>query len=89
MMPTVLDCAPRCRGPAHADRATEWDRFNQRTLAIDRQAGQDAARGEPVVPSVPRKTKETLRPLTLAFTPTTTASTRYAGQVSEPESLPA
>jgi hypothetical protein len=88
-MRTVADCAPRCRGPAHADRATEWDRFNQRTLAIDRQPGQDPARGERVVPSVPRKTKETLRPLTLAFTPTTTASTRYAGQVLEPESLPA
>ena len=42
-MRTEADCAPRCRGRAHAGRATKWERFNQRTLAIG------TGRGEPAV----------------------------------------
>jgi hypothetical protein len=33
-MRTVVDTAPRCRGPAHAGQGTDRDRFDQETLAI-------------------------------------------------------
>jgi hypothetical protein len=33
-MRTVVDSAPGCRGPAHADEGTGCDRFDQEPLAI-------------------------------------------------------
>jgi hypothetical protein len=33
-MRTLADTAPRCRGPAHDDRGTDCDCFDQETLAI-------------------------------------------------------